>query len=150
MWSAYHPRWHEIESHCTAVVGFFFNDTATTEIYTLSLHDALPISAGSHGMTRAGWKIDAPPAAATPRDRKSTRLNSSHGYNSYAVFCLKKNIMIQAIANHKLIGDDEAGVVGFDVGDSSRHLVKQHSHAKMFWLTFLEEPQQIFQGQTGV
>src|SRR5256884_10018867 len=75
---------------------FFFNDTATTEIYTLSLHDALPIymlrslrtagrglSTSCHPKPFAlTWKI--------PLDRKSTRLNSSHGYISYAVFCLKK------------------------------------------------------------
>src|SRR3712207_9410092 len=96
-------------------VFLFFNDTATTEIYTLSLHDALPI-----------WVADTPGAAsvlpwhtvawlhkrkriqfeplgtdattrlylaypkATPQDRKSTRLNSSHANISYAVFCLKK------------------------------------------------------------
>src|ERR1041385_9353844 len=68
---------------------FFFNDTATTEIYTLSLHDALPISDfRSHRFdTRdhPGHERDA-----EIRDRKSTRLNSSHGYISYAVFCLKK------------------------------------------------------------
>src|SRR2546422_10401578 len=73
---------------------FFFNDTATTEIYTLSLHDALPISKG------AAEYLAAPVSRVhdlvqlrklTPhRDRKSTRLNSSHGYISYAVFCLKK------------------------------------------------------------
>src|SRR2546422_5178035 len=72
---------------------FFFNDTATTEIYTLSLHDALPISpprwiqaeSASHGVDRASVLCDEPKT-----DRKSTRLNSSHGYISYAVFCLKK------------------------------------------------------------
>src|SRR5687768_18302264 len=73
---------------------FFFNDTATTEIYTLSLHDALPIS--GLRMTesiRLGFgalvfkKRDPSPLV---EDRKSTRLNSSHGYISYAVFCLKK------------------------------------------------------------
>src|SRR5215210_9006653 len=66
---------------------FFFNDTATTEIYTLSLHDALPISR-TH-CTSAAW----PPCASRrrrARDRKSTRLNSSHRCISYAVFCLKK------------------------------------------------------------
>src|SRR2546422_4596429 len=73
---------------------FFFNDTATTEIYTLSLHDALPIS------SRCGpaWRQPGRRSARTSslsrvrqrRDRKSTRLNSSHGYISYAVFCLKK------------------------------------------------------------
>src|SRR5437773_12195262 len=75
---------------------FFFNDPATTEIYTLSLHDALPIFGGSparsvralrHGGAGAG-------AGGLPRrafqDRKSTRLNSSHITISYAVFCLKK------------------------------------------------------------
>src|SRR5712664_4705319 len=65
---------------------FFFNDTATTEIYTLSLHDALPISAP--GRSLAGWSWPGP--ACRCRDRKSTRLNSSHDQISYAVFCLKK------------------------------------------------------------
>src|SRR5688572_33430014 len=78
---------------------FFFNDTATTEIYTLSLHDALPIFGRAidgvqplarggrrrHAMERVGG-IDSMPE----RDRKSTRLNSSHSQISYAVFCLKK------------------------------------------------------------
>src|SRR5687768_18428525 len=71
---------------------FFFNDTATTEIYTLSLHDALPISGGCGLPVKRWWKR-APAAEAKKRftgDRKSTRLNSSHGYISYAVFCLKK------------------------------------------------------------
>src|SRR5256886_3786840 len=73
---------------------FFFNDTATTEIYTLSLHDALPIfllSRRAHGAPRDRARDTA---AACPRlahgDRKSTRLNSSHSQISYAVFCLKK------------------------------------------------------------
>src|SRR5256885_12815943 len=74
---------------------FFFNDTATTEIYTLSLHDALPIfMAGlqqftgcghAHGFHPGGWRH-----ADFRLDRKSTRLNSSHLVISYAVFCLKK------------------------------------------------------------
>src|SRR6266705_659682 len=69
---------------------FFFNDTATTEIYTLSLHDALPIF-------RAFWGEPVEEAReleqghlAHAEDRKSTRLNSSHRTISYAVFCLKK------------------------------------------------------------
>src|SRR2546430_17313116 len=88
---------------------FFFNDTATTEIYTLSLHDALPISMAHAAALRA---LQALPAEAEnqserlharhqwnerrrflrmgQRDRKSTRLNSSHSQISYAVFCLKK------------------------------------------------------------
>src|SRR2546422_6922706 len=84
---------------------FFFNDTATTEIYTLSLHDALPISdcdgpnpspsgplPGSRRRQTRDGRSHVPPETF-PRcmgDRKSTRLNSSHGYISYAVFCLKK------------------------------------------------------------
>src|SRR5256885_17049047 len=84
---------------------FFFNDTATTEIYTLSLHDALPISharGGRHSARRAvrGLALASAdhglrPVTRRPRrpaaaDRKSTRLNSSHLVISYAVFCLKK------------------------------------------------------------
>src|SRR5476649_645084 len=67
---------------------FFFNDTATTEIYTLSLHDALPISVSRRGTYErpARWLS----IALRYRDRKSTRLNSSHTVISYAVFCLKK------------------------------------------------------------
>src|SRR5256885_11129080 len=93
---------------------FFFNDTATTEIYTLSLHDALPISCAAsddrgrrdraparQARARAGRKPVPAALAGHPRrgpllrrpvpvDRKSTRLNSSHLVISYAVFCLKK------------------------------------------------------------
>src|SRR2546430_17382669 len=90
---------------------FFFNDTATTEIYTLSLHDALPIwiSAGKRlPVKKSGATSRFPPRYGRPLfgiscrsafsttllerrlDRKSTRLNSSHSQISYAVFCLKK------------------------------------------------------------
>src|SRR2546422_5197094 len=77
---------------------FFFNDTATTEIYTLSLHDALPICFGQsialdHRKPQPHpevFHIRWQRCAAGKEDRKSTRLNSSHGYISYAVFCLKK------------------------------------------------------------
>src|SRR5256885_7217088 len=70
---------------------FFFNDTATTEIYTLSLHDALPISRRSvvGGELLAGF-LEVPAELVSHGDRKSTRLNSSHLVISYAVFCLKK------------------------------------------------------------
>src|SRR2546430_13212024 len=91
-------------------VFFFFNDTATTEIYTLSLHDALPIWAiirvgeplgNFYGYVWDGIFQDSASAARSGqdgarvggdrlRDRKSTRLNSSHSQISYAVFCLKK------------------------------------------------------------
>src|SRR3712207_7673831 len=97
---------------------FFFKDTATTEIYTLSLHDALPIyprrigppeavehvlrlrrrqpdaevADGHRRRGRVGREgdLDRPARAVLDRDRKSTRLNSSHANISYAVFCLKK------------------------------------------------------------
>src|SRR5258708_14050313 len=72
---------------------FFFNDTATTEIYTLSLHDALPISWMSPmARVRPGTRnpVSRFAASRTLADRKSTRLNSSHQIISYAVFCLKK------------------------------------------------------------
>src|SRR3712207_9596119 len=92
----------------TSVSFFFFNDTATTEIYTLSLHDALPIYSNSErylGWLREACEIQS--LAGQPEelarmadwvemklrdlgDRKSTRLNSSHANISYAVFCLKK------------------------------------------------------------
>src|SRR5438067_10792835 len=74
-------------------MGFFFNATTTTEIYTLSLHDALPIS--GHVAERIDYDefgnvlADSAPGFQ-PLDRKSTRLNSSHVSISYAVFCLKK------------------------------------------------------------
>src|SRR3712207_7415120 len=91
---------------------FFFNDTATTEIYTLSLHDALPIYVGEvrpvellpvlarvldvlerdEGLLREPERLRDGSVALRDRleDRKSTRLNSSHANISYAVFCLKK------------------------------------------------------------
>src|SRR3989442_7484347 len=79
------------------VIFFFFNDTATTEIYTLSLHDALPISPSNPLCQPVMPKTDAQEfksfcSGMTPKneDRKSTRLNSSHVRISYAVFCLKK------------------------------------------------------------
>src|SRR5439155_24543000 len=74
---------------------FFFNDTASTEIYTLSLHDALPISVGIGAPSF--WIVMATscrPRAPLWGDRKSTRLNSSHVAISYAVFCLKKKKLL--------------------------------------------------------
>src|SRR3712207_8335441 len=105
---------------------FFFNDTATTEIYTLSLHDALPIfererrerldrargdllagarGAGEHhdvhlvDQRRAGL-AGAGGREADVLDRKSTRLNSSHANISYAVFCLKKKKQTETVLSH--------------------------------------------------
>src|SRR5262245_64888273 len=69
---------------------FFFNDTATTEIYTLSLHDALPILSAAPPPNPSPHEGPRPPRHG--QDRKSTRLNSSHLGTSYAVFCLKKTI----------------------------------------------------------
>src|SRR3712207_7107538 len=94
---------------------FFFNDTATTEIYTLSLHDALPISVDVVDRLQERQPVlvlrdlregvgdlllqpvgqgarDGDPVVRDVLDRKSTRLNSSHANISYAVFCLKKKI----------------------------------------------------------
>src|SRR3989442_6382513 len=70
---------------------FFFNDTATTEIYTLSLHDALPISCSAPpSWASSSFRVGRLASLPTRKDRKSTRLNSSHVRISYAVFCLKK------------------------------------------------------------
>src|SRR5438132_4237865 len=72
---------------------FFLNDTPTPETYTLSLHDALPICAGLHQAGREGRHPQVRRRRRDDlelRDRKSTRLNSSHTVISYAVFCLKK------------------------------------------------------------
>src|SRR5258708_34875303 len=90
---------------------FFFNDTATTEIYTLSLHDALPICPRAFGTCRyhvatmihprvddllqnvdSRYALVIVAAKRARQDRKSTRLNSSHQIISYAVFCLKQKI----------------------------------------------------------
>src|SRR2546422_5425973 len=83
-----------LASFCFSSLFFFFNDTATTEIYTLSLHDALPISGHDDRRPVRAWCGGRPPTKGvlhlSCEDRKSTRLNSSHGYISYAVFCLKK------------------------------------------------------------
>src|SRR5437762_6445504 len=87
----------------------FFNDTATTEIYTLSLHDALPISPSLSGRIRLRPPSPRSSSPQVPRgageerrslpDRKSTRLNSSHRCISYAVFCLKKKKKIKIITH---------------------------------------------------
>src|SRR3989442_9715738 len=93
---------------------FFFNDTATTEIYTLSLHDALPISQvkgfnlprrhiGAAETLLAGLHCERKKAAVREGDRKSTRLNSSHVRISYAVFCLKKKKKLQLIKEIVLV-----------------------------------------------
>src|SRR5690348_18066608 len=95
------------------IPSFFFNDTATSEIYTLSLHDALPISRNPTARVPRpcrphlprplpiadSWQKHTP--LSVPRlipDRKSTRLNSSHPSISYAVFCLKKKKLLQNIS----------------------------------------------------
>src|SRR3712207_8799853 len=107
----------------TSLRSFFFNDTATTEIYTLSLHDALPIFLRSISLSedvrsKAGRGAELPKTAehlpeqrkSVARyllglvaweyaDRKSTRLNSSHANISYAVFCLKKKTIALAASS---------------------------------------------------
>src|SRR3712207_8404413 len=115
-----------IRQSCTAVDAlisvFFFNDTATTEIYTLSLHDALPIFEVEAvdearrqvvGRVRDGDERHRRRRAfrgrAADKDRKSTRLNSSHANISYAVFCLKKKNIDNRLPSrdevHRLDGD---------------------------------------------
>src|SRR5258708_24081992 len=84
---------------------FFFNDTATTEIYTLSLHDALPICRCTALLNFAGSSNGTMlPSASSRLDRKSTRLNSSHQIISYAVFCLKKKKQIYLISRTAITG----------------------------------------------
>src|SRR2546427_1094025 len=109
--------------HLSLFFFFFFNDTATTEIYTLSLHDALPIYLGIplHSLfswtvtfnliilfsfVGGGWaafRLAYEMTSSYPgRDRKSTRLNSSHSQISYAVFCLKKKNKLYEIKSIQL------------------------------------------------
>src|SRR3712207_7405591 len=94
------------------MIHFFFNDTATTEIYTLSLHDALPIStlpaatppskvsrrSAASPREQPVWslQLEQELARVDRQDRKSTRLNSSHANISYAVFCLNKKILLRS------------------------------------------------------
>src|SRR2546428_865433 len=85
------PFWFVGWSFVFCVFFFFFNDTATTEIYTISLHDALPISCHDAPGQPVPRRAQGRSQSDDPfRDRKSTRLNSSHDQISYAVFCLKK------------------------------------------------------------
>src|SRR5687768_18062372 len=101
------------------LVYFFYNHLAPSVLYTLSLHDALPISSARpvQGRGRTGRVQEAgadrhqplgrtgrrpQPDAGGGRDRKSTRLNSSHGYISYAVFCLKKKTTPQPLCRRHL------------------------------------------------
>src|SRR5207245_10716086 len=90
-----HARGHVFTFHYFLSCFFLFNTTPPTEIYTLSLHDALPIllrdfigsrTSGLLFCTSTGNQL----LQSNTQDRKSTRLNSSHGSISYAVFCLKK------------------------------------------------------------
>src|SRR5690554_7508819 len=105
------------------LIFFFFNDPATTEIYTLSLHDALPI-----------WSLPDRPhvpyrpllSSAQPWvDRKSTRLNSSHVRISYAVFCLKKKneyatLLSQAASEIIAVGlDHPCAIYGLQTGSGT-------------------------------
>src|SRR6266513_742430 len=96
-------------------VFFFFNDTATTEIYTLSLHDALPIRTSAPNASldlfmRLNLLPGLPRIGGDRPDRKSTRLNSSHVSISYAVFCLKKKIVLSK-AIHRDRHFDALGIV---------------------------------------
>src|SRR5436309_15252211 len=104
-------RWCRPPVNQWSLLDLFFNDPATTEIYTLSLHDALPIctTRGFRSSWRenvgvrddcrccAGRDLCALTGGRMVRDRKSTRLNSSHVKISYAVFCLKKKMRHRAV-----------------------------------------------------
>src|SRR5437879_9493864 len=96
--------------HLTLLLFFFsFIDTATTEIYTLSLHDALPIATSGRDPpasqpSTATRNIARPRVTSGRSDRKSTRLNSSHRCISYAVFCLKKKTLIKTVQFHNPLG----------------------------------------------
>src|SRR3712207_7076971 len=107
-----------MKDHVFMLIFFFFNDTATTEIYTLSLHDALPIcwreepdaipvTSGRSDHDARGVDLgrmadgrQRQPLPRERRDRKSTRLNSSHANISYAVFCLKKKKTHKLFSSH--------------------------------------------------
>src|SRR3712207_7074080 len=86
-----------VVSYFLCILCFFFNDTATTEIYTLSLHDALPICKASSKTYRKHSNTDFVIGSLFRIDRKSTRLNSSHANISYAVFCLKKKTNYKSV-----------------------------------------------------
>src|SRR6266536_2557025 len=108
---------------------FFFNDTATTEIYTLSLHDALPIRLSSCSASTAEPPVC--PCGKRP-DRKSTRLNSSHEWISYAVFCLKKKTKIEA--GQLELNPETVNLAPLleDVIGTARQLAEQHKNLLFF------------------
>src|SRR3712207_7495325 len=93
--------------HAHCLLFFFFNDTATTEIYTLSLHDAFRSPASAAVARDVAGCGTMPglyrPCGTSARDRKSTRLNSSHANISYAVFCLKKKKKHKTKNNRKQV-----------------------------------------------
>src|SRR5579875_4129490 len=94
-------------THFYYFFSFFFNHTATTEIYTLSLHDALPISMqqSAHHLRPHRVVAHEGDSSLPRRDRKSTRLNSSHTVISYAVFCLKKKKMSRVFVLSLVTGE---------------------------------------------
>src|SRR5205809_5644849 len=97
---------------------FSVETAPTSSIYTLSLHDALPISlSGPDATPRPRASARARLRSATSRDRKSTRLNSSHGYISYAVFCLKKKTkLLHSCVTSKILQERTMILPSFSVG----------------------------------
>src|SRR5437870_6711532 len=93
--------WMSTDSAASPFI-FLFSDTATTEIYTLSLHDALPIWIDDDDLLLVADDPGVDRTGAVRRDRKSTRLNSSHVAISYAVFCLKKKRRHPVLPDHRL------------------------------------------------
>src|SRR5688572_22299054 len=106
---------HHTSLLCTVGKLFFFNAPATTEIYTLSLHDALPIykEISPPAIAALAKQQDAAIAWIHRADRKSTRLNSSHSQISYAVFCLKKKRRLQQLGAVTALKVDDRGPAAF-------------------------------------
>src|SRR5687768_18043551 len=111
----------------TIFSSFFFDDTAPTEIYTLSLHDALPISEEPMHNESGHSVATNNHAVLIAGDRKSTRLNSSHGYISYAVFCLKKKKHSDHSLHDRRDEAYEGHVLDRDSAGNGCHL---HSHRR--------------------
>src|SRR6266704_2669169 len=126
---------------CCSSLFFFFNDTATTEIYTLSLHDALPIS-GARPARLAPGRGETELDRVAPGDRKSTRLNSSHVSISYAVFCLKKkSSQDDTIDLETIVEPNELPLISAHRA-SNKSIIG--SHSLLMLLRFLAEINQPF------
>src|SRR5215472_7031765 len=129
-------------------VFFFFNGTATTEIYTLSLHDALPIyqPGGQHQVDAGFDPLQGPETAGGLVDRKSTRLNSRHLGISYAVFCLKQKIVAAVHRHEREVHVDEE--VGLGRPPAQRDVLavrgSPDQHVPVFFFFIVTAPTEIY------